>query len=55
MIASDVSTPIDLTTIFESTIPESLAALAMNELSDQGAEELIAATRKPTPSLDSNS
>ena len=55
MIASDVSTPIDLTTIFESTTPESLAALAMNELSDQGAEELIAATRKPTPSLDSNS
>jgi hydroxymethylbilane synthase len=55
MIASDVSVPIDLTTIFESTTPESLAALAMNELSDQGAEELIAATRKTTPSLDSNS
>lgn len=48
MIASDVSTTIDLKTIFESNTPESLATLAMQELTDQGAEELIAATRKPT-------
>ncbi|MFN7628004.1 MAG: hydroxymethylbilane synthase, partial [Pirellula sp.] len=48
MIASDVSTSIDLTTIFASTTPESLAGLAMRELTDQGAEELIAATRTPS-------
>jgi len=49
MIASDLTAPIELKSIFESNAAESLADLAMSELTKQGAEALIAATRKPGP------